>query len=198
MSLDSHSNLLLRQVLTTVKSIEQNYRQLSNTVEAVQGQVNVLTGISALHNAAGGLSPCKDAEILPTDLDPSGHPTEELDESHVKNISQPDVFHNEGPQDVPTLGQQPPNKKPRAHTTSRIILTTYPNQSGIDPIAMNWGHLDPLQRGPVVVSRDQHTIRRRNGMHLTFLIFSNPENLCVAIGAHGGSYAIYHALAVAR
>lgn len=45
---------------------------------------------------------------------------------------------------------------------------------------MSWGHKDPDQRGPVVVSRNQATFRRRN-----------------AIGAHGGSYSIYHALAVA-
>lgn len=64
--------------------------------------------------------------------------------------------------------------------SSRIILTTYPKQTGIQPLPMRWGHPDPKQRGPVVVSRATSTIRRRN-----------------AIGAHGGSYSIYHALAVA-
>jgi hypothetical protein len=52
---------------------------------------------------------------------------------------------------------------------SRIILTTYPGQAGIRPLAMNWGHADPLQRGPVVVSRNQSTIRRRNGTILDSL-----------------------------
>ena len=64
--------------------------------------------------------------------------------------------------------------------TSRIILTTYPKQIGIKPLPMEWGAADPLQRGPVTVSRVPSTIRRRN-----------------AIGAHGGSYSIYYALAVA-
>ncbi|KAK5662744.1 hypothetical protein OQA88_6151 [Cercophora sp. LCS_1] len=63
--------------------------------------------------------------------------------------------------------------------TSRIILTTYPKQIGIKPLPMEWGHSDPLKRGPVAVSRAPNTIRRRN-----------------AIGAHGGSYSIYYALAV--
>lgn len=45
---------------------------------------------------------------------------------------------------------------------------------------MQWGASDAQTRGPVVVSRHRNTIRRRN-----------------AIGAHGGSYSIYHALAVA-
>ncbi|KAK7417321.1 hypothetical protein QQZ08_011664 [Neonectria magnoliae] len=64
--------------------------------------------------------------------------------------------------------------------TSRIILTTYPKQIGINPLPMDWGNSDPLKRGPIVVSRAPSTIRRRN-----------------AIGAHGGSYSIYYALAVA-
>lgn len=68
----------------------------------------------------------------------------------------------------------------RAGYTSRIILTTYPKQIGINPLPMDWGNSDPLKRGPIVVSRAPSTIRRRN-----------------AIGAHGGSYSIYYALAVA-
>ncbi|KAI0472039.1 GTP cyclohydrolase N terminal-domain-containing protein [Xylariaceae sp. FL0804] len=63
--------------------------------------------------------------------------------------------------------------------TSRIILTTYPKQIGINPLPLNWGAPAP-ERGPVVVSRSSSTIRKRN-----------------AIGAHGGSYSIYFALALA-
>ncbi|KAI2608331.1 putative GTP cyclohydrolase II [Hypoxylon fragiforme] len=65
----------------------------------------------------------------------------------------------------------------KAGFTSRIILTTYPKQIGINPISLNWGASDAISRGPVVVSRSSSTIRRRN--------------------AHGGSYSIYFALAVA-
>jgi hypothetical protein len=64
--------------------------------------------------------------------------------------------------------------------SSKIILTSYPGQAGVDPITMQWGASDPQARGPVVVSRHKSTIGRRN-----------------AIGAHGGSYSIYHALAIA-
>ncbi|KAI5921312.1 GTP cyclohydrolase N terminal-domain-containing protein [Camillea tinctor] len=60
--------------------------------------------------------------------------------------------------------------------TSRIILTTYPKQIGIKPLPLNWGAPGP-ERGPVVVSRSSSTIRKRN--------------------AHGGSYSIYFALALA-
>jgi len=85
--------------------------------------------------------------------------------------------------------QSPPSASPlslstpadaQSGFTSRIILTTYPKQIGIKPLPMEWGHPDPLKRGPVTVSRTASTIRRRN-----------------AIGAHGGSYSVYYALAVA-
>ncbi|KAI6766169.1 hypothetical protein HG530_007239 [Fusarium avenaceum] len=46
--------------------------------------------------------------------------------------------------------------------TSRIILTTYPKQIGINPLPMDWGNSDPAKRGPIVVSRASSTIRRRN------------------------------------
>ncbi|KKY32979.1 putative gtp cyclohydrolase ii [Diaporthe ampelina] len=61
--------------------------------------------------------------------------------------------------------------------SSRIILTTYPKQTGIKPIPLKWGAPEPTERGPIVVSRYSSTIRRRN--------------------AHGGSYSIYYALALA-
>lgn len=59
-------------------------------------------------------------------------------------------------------------------------LTTYPGQSVVDPVPLNWGESDPQVRGPVLVSRNKKTLKKRN-----------------AIGAHGGSYAIYNALAIA-
>ncbi|CAG9956849.1 unnamed protein product [Clonostachys rosea f. rosea IK726] len=62
----------------------------------------------------------------------------------------------------------------------RIVLTTYPGQSVVDPVELNWGNADPEKRGPILVSRSKETLKKRN-----------------AIGAHGGSYAIYNALAIA-
>jgi hypothetical protein len=62
----------------------------------------------------------------------------------------------------------------------KIVLVTYPKQVGVHPATMSWGNPDPMSRGPVVVSRHKGTVRRRN-----------------ALGAHGGCYSIYHALAIA-
>ncbi|OQD73943.1 hypothetical protein PENDEC_c013G05132 [Penicillium decumbens] len=72
------------------------------------------------------------------------------------------------------------NGKPSHAGGDRIILTTYPGQSVVDPIPLDWGNGDPEKRGPVLVSRESKTITRRN-----------------AIGAHGGSYSVYNALAIA-
>ena len=62
----------------------------------------------------------------------------------------------------------------------RIVLTTYPSQTGILPIPIHWASLSPLERGPILTSREPSQIKRRN-----------------AIGATSGSYSIYHALGVA-
>lgn len=40
---------------------------------------------------------------------------------------------------------------------------TYPKQIGIKPFLMKWGASEPIERGPIVVSRYSSTIRRRNG-----------------------------------
>ncbi|KAF4126089.1 gtp cyclohydrolase [Geosmithia morbida] len=64
--------------------------------------------------------------------------------------------------------------------SNRIILTTYPGQSVVNPVDLVWGASDPQKRGPVLVSRNGETLARRN-----------------AIGAHGGSYSVYNALAIA-
>ncbi|KAJ3120470.1 hypothetical protein HK100_012785 [Physocladia obscura] len=64
--------------------------------------------------------------------------------------------------------------------TSRVILTTYFGQAGITPIPLIWGHSNPHTRGPIVASRIPSSMKLRN-----------------AVGAHGGAYSIYHALAIA-
>jgi len=59
-----------------------------------------------------------------------------------------------------------------------IPMTTHSDAFGTNPIPMNWGHPDPKVRGPVIATV-KHGGQRN------------------AIGAHGGGYCIYTALAVA-
>ena len=84
---------------------------------------------------------------------------------------------------------------------------------------MDWGNKDPQKRGPVVVSRASSTLRRRNGKYFlnpapfvtpadhlfkllevscTSLVLGRAAcHILILYAAHGGSYSIYYALAVA-
>jgi hypothetical protein len=50
-----------------------------------------------------------------------------------------------------------------AAPTKKIVLQTYPNQAGVNPVPMDWANPDPEKRGPVVVSHSSSTVKRRNG-----------------------------------
>lgn len=61
---------------------------------------------------------------------------------------------------------------------SYVSLTSHPGRTGVKPYPINWGAKDPHKRGPICcTNRDDG---KRN-----------------AIGAHGGSYCVYRALAIA-
>lgn len=60
-----------------------------------------------------------------------------------------------------------------------VVLTTYSTDPAMKPLPLNWGEKDPLVRGAIIPSRIKSGLNKHN-----------------AIGAHSGSYSIYHALAV--
>lgn len=62
---------------------------------------------------------------------------------------------------------------------SKITLATQSTDADIKPIGLNWYAADPKIRGPVVATRYGDGLTKHN-----------------SIGAHSGSYSIYHALAV--
>ncbi|MBD2771897.1 GTP cyclohydrolase II [Iningainema tapete] len=69
---------------------------------------------------------------------------------------------------------------PKQNGVSRhIVLTSHPNRYGSQPISINWGAIDPLQRGPLIATLTNQSHRN-------------------VIGTHSGSYSVYRALAVAR
>ncbi|KAF5374238.1 hypothetical protein D9758_004726 [Tetrapyrgos nigripes] len=70
-------------------------------------------------------------------------------------------------------------EREKALYPGRVLLTTYPDQHGIQPYVLHWFAKDPLVRGPVICSRLPSSIKLRN-----------------ALGAHSGSYSIYRALAI--
>lgn len=172
-SLNSTSHDLLKQILATLQSIQSDYRQLSTAVDTIEGRVNVLAGVKQIYDAAGNRQETADA------VKASG----KLGRGHNSGVSSTTDSGNMLLADGPSKPEPPqilkpasPGRSPSSTASSRIILTTYPGQSGIDPLVLNWGHRDPLQRGPVVVSRSQSTIRRRNGTKKGVLPLSRHSN----------------------
>ncbi|KAI1355028.1 GTP cyclohydrolase N terminal-domain-containing protein [Xylaria sp. FL0043] len=143
------------EILQALKIIQENQTKMAADVES-------------LSNRLDALAPSTHSPTLIEKSSPeSGLPAESA-------LPQPALVSPLKDENASARGQAE-----KAGFTSRIILTTYPKQIGINPIPLNWGAPGP-ERGPVVVSRSSSTIRKRN-----------------AIGAHGGSYSIYFALAVA-
>ena len=160
---------LLKQILSAVQSIQKDYQYISAAVDSIQGQVNVISGSKQVHDIARRNHPSQ-TRIAPT---PSTRDQQSASETEPDSNAQVSSLElgSAGPSDSRSDGE-PHGRKHSANATSRIILTTYPGQSGIDPLTMDWGHADALERGPVVVSRSQSTIRRRNGKQGCSLCFT--------------------------
>lgn len=149
----------MADVLEALKSIQENQSRLATEVESVSYRLDAL--------APSLRAPSPDiSRASPSPL--AGIPTSPVQATPASSES-----------DV-NKAQSVTKEAEKSGFTSRIILTTYPKQIGINPIPLQWGASDAVKRGPVVVSRSSSTIRKRN-----------------AIGAHGGSYSIYYALALA-
>jgi GTP cyclohydrolase II len=161
------TELVLSEILATLKKMQVDHGNLAANVEALQSKVDTNSALSQLkslpHQRKSSLRDSPSLDPIQLGKSALGTASPPTDATLVPRVPS-----------SPTMGAR------KSSVTSRIILTTYPGQSGIDPIPLEWGEGDPSKRGPVVVSRHHNTIRRRN-----------------AIGAHGGSYSIYHALAVA-
>ncbi|QDS70139.1 Uracil-regulated protein 1 [Venturia effusa] len=165
---------VLAEILASIQTLKQENAHLAAAVDAISGKVNILATVKEIRDEATKAS----------SLTSKSGNVQANESENVKPPSSPDAS-------VKALGEQyetPPSTLPSETSSAKtpsafsnkIILTSYPGQAGVDPLPMNWGHTSAAERGPVVVSRHRNTIRKRN-----------------AIGAHGGSYAIYSALAVA-
>ena len=163
---------ILSNIQSTLQNIQSHFQRLFVAVENVEDRLKRIEGPKTLPTTQS---------IAPTENTASGPPSLE----RVRDsIAPPEITScpaSSGADHGSIVERRTSTSSPAPNvSSSKIILTTYPGQSGIDPIPMRWGHKDAIQRGPVVVSRAKATVRRRN-----------------AIGAHGGSYSIYYALAVA-
>ncbi|KAJ0117654.1 GTP cyclohydrolase II [Diaporthe amygdali] len=159
------SGLSLEDVYSQLKTIQQKQDELLSVVESMSHG-------NAQSSAAPGLrpSPALQQQNEQENEDAAATSAAAL---AAKSTATPPLRPTDS-SDSP-VGSTSPSQA--SQFSSRIILTTYPKQTGIKPIPLDWGASEPLQRGPIVVSRYSSTIRRRN--------------------AHGGSYSIYYALALA-
>lgn len=154
---------LLNQILGTLHSVQHDYKQLSNVVQHIQNRLNVIIDPrSSQHLVTESDQNARSLQRALEKKDDSAKASPVMNPSASPSLLSLDGIKG------PILSGKPasPQRGMASGLSSRIILTTYPGQSGIDPLPMNWGHADPLQRGPVVVSRSQSTIRRRNGTQL--------------------------------
>jgi GTP cyclohydrolase II len=163
---------LLQQILASLNALKKDHSDLAGVVDSINGRVNTLAGVKL---SKEGIT--HDASFPSPKVGPSSPQLTARGNRSRDSISSTDGSGK----DLNGLTQtsSPPALR-KSSTTSKIILTSYPGQAGVDPLPMEWGASDPKERGPVVASRSGNSIRRRN-----------------AIGAHGGSYSIYYALAVA-
>ncbi|GAW25580.1 putative GTP cyclohydrolase II [Rosellinia necatrix] len=127
----------MADVLQALKAIQENQARLAAEVESVSNRLDTL--------APSAQSPTLNEKSPPESSLPA--------ESAL-----PQAAVAASARGVPSAGAQAET----SGFTSRIILTTYPKQIGINPIPLNWGAPGP-ERGPVVVSRASSTIRKRNG-----------------------------------
>lgn len=156
---ESESLELLGQIQKTLQTIQADYKSLAAAVDTINGRVNVLSGVKQVHDAANHDHINKDGGSKVLVVEANGPLHDASDRRPETPLAE--STHNSHKEPVSATSPA------RSSAISRIILTTYPGQSGIDPLPMSWGHQDPMQRGPVVVSRSQSTLRRRNGASST-------------------------------
>ena len=149
MSTDSSHEGILKEVLEGLKALQKDNVQLASAIDGINGRVNMLAGVKQPHDEAASNS--QNGTVKPKEAEST---------KSVAAVSEQ--------YDGPTAAnlEMPKRRESTSTKTSKIILTSYPGQAGVDPLPMEWGAKDPNARGPVVVSRHPSTIRRRNGTYL--------------------------------
>ncbi|KAG2187734.1 hypothetical protein INT44_005424 [Umbelopsis vinacea] len=153
---------LLHQLVTQIQALREDQLKLSMQVEKLSLSQPKSSVLASMANSQPD-SRIPDSPSVTAVVPPSPSMTPMLDDAATEKSVSP-----------------PPSITAKSLYSQRVILTTYPGQHGIHPVALNWGASDPQKRGPVVASRHPGSIKLRN-----------------AIGAYGGSYCVYRALAVA-
>jgi hypothetical protein len=147
-SASSTSDAVLKEILEGLKSLRTENAQLAASIDKINGRVNMLAGIKQIKDEAASQAANGTLDVSKANEVDSSKAVEAVSEQY----------------DQPPANVEVPARRVSVSKTSKIILTSYPGQAGVDPLPMEWGAKDPAVRGPVVVSRHANTIRRRNGM----------------------------------
>ncbi|KAJ3111649.1 hypothetical protein HDU96_005485 [Phlyctochytrium bullatum] len=183
----------LEQILNLLANLKSDQKAILNKVEAYQKEnkdaiANIQERMMLQSAAEAGLVPMDRPAKQKYRYKVYANDNPDDSDSDVESVSSSNRAKSPMPQ-AGSFGSGILSVSPHARSVSsslaplynhRIVLTTYPGQVGINPIPLNWGHPDPEIRGPIVASRNPSSIKVRN-----------------AIGAHGGSYSVYRALAIA-
>ena len=139
----------LNEILHNLKKLQEEHTQLASAVDTISGRANVLASVRRPienYSAEARRSIDNDARRSPSPST-NGIPST----SQARRVSSAST----------TSASDSPAR--RGSLSSKIILTSYPGQSGVDPIPLDWGNGEPTRRGPIVVGRGSSTIKRRNG-----------------------------------
>lgn len=147
----AHLAATMEAILARLTTIQNEHQGLLGAVDAIAGKVNVLAGVKQVQKIT---SPKTNGSVNTVD----GNKASTLQNS-FSPLDSPTIRALEGC----TSPTSPAIQGRRTSLSSKITLTSYPGQSGVDPCPMSWGSQDPQVRGPVVVSRHPYTIRKRNG-----------------------------------
>lgn len=151
----STSDAVLKEILEGLKALRSENSVLAASVDKINGRVNMLAGIKQIKDEAA--SEAANGTLA------SDKATEAESGKTVEAVSQQ--------YEQPPSSEETQPRRTSVSKISKIILTSYPGQAGVDPLPMEWGAKDPAVRGPVVVSRHPNTIRRRNGMYPMSLVW---------------------------
>ena len=108
---------MLKEILLSVRSLKQENAQLSASVDAINGRVNTLAGIKQIQDGVAYDATLPSPKIA----------------AHSKDIDNKDAT------DESQSASPPTERRPSTTSTSKIILTSYPGQAGVDPIPLKWG-----------------------------------------------------------
>lgn len=153
---------ILKDINDVLHSIQRDHRSLSAAVKDIQDRLGDFSTNNPTRQSASRQSPNVKAFAPPSSPDDlrrlslnglDGSTTAvATSRPTIRGLAQEDDTRSESP-----------SGRASTFSNSKVILSTYPGQSGIDPVPLRWGDPDPARRGPIVVSRALSTIRRRNG-----------------------------------